>query len=397
MSNLKTTSVLAVLVGALWLNGCSSLPSQGPSAAKVESDAKAPNGAANFLITDLNERNVAILERRSPPSFRSKFGDYRPAPSQVIGVGDAITVTVWEAAAGGLFSAPALGGVTTGSHSAIIPEQVVARDGSITVPYAGRVRVAGLTPPQVEEAIVKNLSGKAIEPQALVTVSRNISNTVTVTGEVTAGARVPLTSRGDKILDVVATAGGIRVPAHETFISLTRDNQTATVPFQALLARPQENIFVRPNDVLTLVREPQTFTAALNPALVRSLDQMLANVTSGAEQVIDARGPAKFAGSQDDVFPAKKKGHIPGAINLPWGDLIVEDSGELVQPEAIKARVAAAGIDLARPIVVTCASGTIACVVMLALYLIGKTDLALYDGSWAEWGLKDETPSAAAA
>ena len=152
-----------------------------------------------------------------------------------------------------------------------------------------------------------------------------------------------------------------------------------------------------PSDMSPVRPEPKTFTANLNPALVRSLDQMLANVASGTEQVIDARGPAKFAGSQDDVFPVKKKGHIPGAINLPWGDLIVEASGELVEPDAIRARLAGAGVDLARPIVVTCASGTIACVVMLALYLIGKTDVALYDGSWAEWGLKDETPTAAAA
>lgn len=152
-----------------------------------------------------------------------------------------------------------------------------------------------------------------------------------------------------------------------------------------------------PSDMSPVRPEPQTFTAVLNPALVRSLDQMLGNVASGAEQVIDARGPAKYAGSQDDVFPVKKKGHIPGAINLPWGDLIVEESGELLQPDAIKARFAAAGVDLARPIVVTCASGTISCVVMLALYLIGTTDVALYDGSWAEWGLKDETPIAAAA
>ncbi len=152
-----------------------------------------------------------------------------------------------------------------------------------------------------------------------------------------------------------------------------------------------------PSDMSPVRPEPRTFTANLDPALVRSLDQMLANVGSGTEQVIDARGPAKFAGSQDDVFPVKKKGHIPGAINLPWGDLIVEASGELVQPDVIRARLAAAGVDLANPIVVTCASGTIACVVMLALYLIGKTDVALYDGSWAEWGLKDETPIAAAA
>lgn len=152
---------------------------------------------------------------------------------------------------------------------------------------------------------------------------------------------------------------------------------------------PAEMSAVRP--------EPKTFTATLNPAMVRSLDQMLANVTSKAEQVIDARGPAKFSGSQDDVFPAKKKGHIPGSINLPWGDLIVEETGALLEPDALKARFEAAGIDLSRPIVTTCASGTIGAVLLLALFILGHKDAALYDGSWAEWGLKDDTPTAAAA
>jgi polysaccharide export outer membrane protein len=143
----------------------------------------------------------------------------------------------------------------------VIPPQVVARDGSITVPYAGRIRVVGLTPPQVEVAIVERLSGKAIEPQALVSVSGNISNTVTVTGEVTAGARVPLTTRGDRILDVIASAGGIKAPVHATFIALTRGNTTVQVPMQALLNNPRENIYVRPGDILTAVLDPQTFTA----------------------------------------------------------------------------------------------------------------------------------------
>ena len=92
----------------------------------------------------------------------------------------------------------------------------------MTVPYAGRVQVAGRTQQQVEAAIVDRLRGKAIEPQALVNVSRNVSNTVTVTGEVSNGSRVPLTLRGDRIMDVIAAAGGYRSPVHETFVSLTR-------------------------------------------------------------------------------------------------------------------------------------------------------------------------------
>jgi polysaccharide biosynthesis/export protein len=256
-------SIAAVSGLAAATAGCSSLPSQGPSAMDIvqQGTPADPDVAPHFLITDLNEYSVAVLEHTSLPSLYHRFGDHHPPASPVIGVGDTLAVTVWEAAAGGLFSAPALGGVTTGSHSSVIPPQVVARDGSITVPYAGRIRVVGLTPPQVETAIVERLSGKAIEPQALVSLAGNISNTVTVTGEVTAGARVPLTTRGDRILDVIASVGGVRAPVHSVFLSLTRGNTTIKVPMQALLSEPRENIYLRPGDVLTAVLDPQTFTA----------------------------------------------------------------------------------------------------------------------------------------
>ncbi len=250
---------------ALSLAACTALPSQGPSASDINNNATnvtADAGGARYLLTQVDERAVTILERRGSSSISGRFGDYRSAsPRRAIGVGDVVQVTIWEAAAGGLFSTPALGGVSTGSHSAVIPPQQVDGDGSITVPYAGRIRVAGLTPPQVEQAIIGRLAGKAIEPQALVTITTNISNTVTVTGEVINGARVPLTPRGDRILDVIATAGGVKAPVNETFVSLGRNNQTVRVPMQSLLARPQENVFMRPGDILTLVREPQTYTA----------------------------------------------------------------------------------------------------------------------------------------
>lgn len=248
----------AILVSSL--AACSTLPGQGPLADDISKGATSGEGVARYALVDVNEAAIAVLSRYSAPTFTKLFSDYRGAISPVIGVGDSVAVTVWEAAAGGLFSSPSLGGVTAGSHSAVIPEQIVARDGAITVPYANRVRVAGLTPPEVERSIVRNLTGKAIEPQALVTVTRSVTNSATVTGEVTNGARVPLTAKGDRILDVIAAAGGVRAPVHETFITLNRGNSSATVPMQTLLAQPRENIFVRPNDVLTLVRNPQTFS-----------------------------------------------------------------------------------------------------------------------------------------
>ena len=216
----------------------------------------------NFALVDINDFTLSVLSRRAPPSLRGLFGDYRPPASQVIGVGDALQITVWEAAAGGLFSAPVSDRLSPGSRSAAIPDQTVGRDGSITVPDAGRIQVAGRTQQQVEAAIVERLRGKAIEPQALVNVSRNVSNTVTVTGEVSNGARVPLTLRGDRIMDVIAAAGGYRSPVHETFISLTRGNRTARAPVEALLKNPSENIYVRSGDVLTVEHTPSTFTVA---------------------------------------------------------------------------------------------------------------------------------------
>ena len=167
--------------------------------------------------------------------------------------------------------------------------------------------------------MVRRLEGKAIEPQALVTVTRNVSNTVTVTGEVTNGARVPLSAGGDRILDVIASAGGIRAPVPEVFIDLSRGGATAKVPMQALLNHPEENIFVRPRDVLTVVREPQTFTAfgsagrnALVPfdAVGITLEEAVAKAGGLLDNSADPQGvfllraePTAIARDLDPAYP----------------------------------------------------------------------------------------------
>jgi polysaccharide export outer membrane protein len=262
---------------------------------------------------------------------------YRAPVDQTIGIGDSVVVTVWEAAAGGLFSTPVADPRQPGSHSAIIPEQVVARDGSITVPYAGRVHVAGKAPPEIERVIVDRLGGKAIEPQALVTLTKNVSNTVTVTGEVTAGARVPLSVRGDRLLDVIAAAGGIQVPARESFIDLSRGGRTVRVPFQALLSDPKENIYARPGDVLTVIQDPQTFTAvgATGRNAVVSFDHVrltleeaVAKAGGLLDQSADPEGvfvlryePAALAGNYETLSPAlKKAGVVPVAYHINMRD-----------------------------------------------------------------------------
>ena len=151
-----------------------------------------------------------------------------------------------------------------------------------------------------------------------------------------------------------------------------------------------------PTEMSPVRPEPKSLSVSFNAALVRGLSEMNANLATGAEQVIDARGPGKFDGTQQDVFPFKKLGHIPNARNVPWGNLIDPESGAFLASDALAARFAAAGIDLSRPIVTTCASGITSCMVALALYLLGHKTAAVYDGSWAEWGLAEHTPAVAA-
>jgi polysaccharide export outer membrane protein len=246
---------------AVALASCSILPASGPSAIDIsdqESSTEAPGG---YILVDIDERVTTIFAAQPRDSLRF-FGNYHPAPELRIGVDDVVSITIWEAAAGGLFSAaPGDRTFNAGSRTATLPPQVVARDGTVGVPYAGRLTAKGLTPAQLEAEIVKRLQGKAIEPQVLVTIVKNGSNTVTVGGEVTAGARVPLSVKGDRILDVIATAGGIRAPAHESVVKLTRGNRTVSVPFNTIVTDPHENIYGRPNDVITVVRSPQTFSA----------------------------------------------------------------------------------------------------------------------------------------
>lgn len=211
-------------------------------------------------LVEVDSHSVGLLQSSQAPSLLGAFGDYRPAQEQRIGMGDAVQITLWEAGPGGLFSSPVVDRNSTGSRSAVIPEQVVARDGSITVPFAGRINVNGKTPPEIEQAIVQRLTGKAIDPQALVTVTRNISNTVTVMGEVAPGARVPLTPRGDRLLEVIGSSGGVRAPISDISVVLSRDGRTFRVPMEAVLDDPRENVFLRPGDVVTLVRDPQSYT-----------------------------------------------------------------------------------------------------------------------------------------
>jgi thiosulfate/3-mercaptopyruvate sulfurtransferase len=147
----------------------------------------------------------------------------------------------------------------------------------------------------------------------------------------------------------------------------------------------------RPLERGVVTPAPGTFTARLNERMVRDLDAMRSNLTSRREQVIDARAAARFAGEAPEPRAGIRGGHIPGSMNLPFTDLVTPQ-GTVLPPDALRRKLDAIGVDLARPIVATCGSGVTACCIALALELVGAPHVAVYDGSWTEWGGRADTP-----
>ena len=321
---MTVTRMLLALGAVVALVGCSTVPNVGPTKQSVLRESRAPDQP--YLLVPITDYVVEQLISFPGPSLYGKFGDYRGAVEQRIGIGDRVEVSIFEAAAGGLFSQPVSTANTTGAHSATIPGQVVQQDGTITIPYAGQIEVVGKTTPDVEKLIVDKLTGKAIEPQAIVSLTVPIASNITLSGEGVRGARIPLSTKGDRLLDVIAEDGGISTPASETFLELTRGRKTIRVPFQTLLNNPKENIFARPGDTLTVVRYPLSFTAvgATNSnanitfnAMGISLEEAIAKAAGFADSRADPEGvfvfryePIAVARSFPGITPAQ------AALNL---------------------------------------------------------------------------------
>jgi len=142
------------------------------------------------------------------------------------------------------------------------------------------------------------------------------------------------------------------------------------------------------------VAEPEAsvFTAKKDPSMARAIDQLLANLVSHGEQVVDARSRERFQGSAPEPRPGARSGHIPGSLSLPYVEFLEGGNFVLRSADAIADAVANAGVDMGRPVVASCGSGVTACILTLGLYLLGKEDVAVYDGSWSEWGTRQDTP-----
>lgn len=147
----------------------------------------------------------------------------------------------------------------------------------------------------------------------------------------------------------------------------------------------------RPVEAAPAAPPPTTLAAVFRPELVRGLEAVRAALASGEAQLVDARSAGRFRGESPEPRAGVRSGHMPGAKNLPWGDLVAAD-GTLKPSEALHAAFAGAGVDLDRPIVTTCGSGVTAAVLALSLARLGRADTPVYDGSWSEWGGRSDAP-----
>jgi len=251
---LKTIFTSGALSAAVILSACGQLPVEGPGLTEVNAHHNQSN-TAGFVLIDLNATVADYLKSQSIPSLDNHFGKGRPFKTSRIGIGDTLAVQIWEADPTGLFSSS--GAVNRGQ----IPEIVVDNTGKILIPFAGKVRAAGRSPSQLGVAIANALEKKAVEPQVHVSITRNVANTVTVTGEVNKPSILPLTYKGDDLLDAIAGVGGSKYPAYESRISLTRKGKIARAYLSHILNSPRDNIYLASGDKINIERVPQSFSA----------------------------------------------------------------------------------------------------------------------------------------
>lgn len=150
----------------------------------------------------------------------------------------------------------------------------------------------------------------------------------------------------------------------------------------------------RPTESGQVTSRAGKFQAKLDSSFVRSKQQLLKNLDTGGEQLVDARPRPRFEGTVAEPWPGRRSGHIPGSRNVPYAELFDANTGAMKSLDDLRKAFTGAGVDIARPIVTTCGSGVSALVLTLALYRLGARGTALYDGSWAEWGLPEGPPVA---
>jgi polysaccharide export outer membrane protein len=249
------------ILAMLLTGGCTT--AVGPSRGAIMSQRTVQQIPGMQLIPVTNEVARRLSTTEPNPTFAETIGNAEPIGT-IVGVGDSLEVAIWEAPpavlfGGGIFNTRTESSLQ-GTRPGTLPETMVGPSGTITVPFAGQIPAAGRTLRQIEQTIVARLQRKANQPQAIVRVARNATANVSVVGEVVTAGRVPLTPRGERLLDVIAQAGGTRQPVDRMTVQLTRGDRTVTMPLEAVVRDARQNVILERDDIITAFFQPNSFT-----------------------------------------------------------------------------------------------------------------------------------------
>lgn len=260
-----TVQTAMTVSAALLIAGCSTLGASGPSSSAVRRATNQKVGQAQVRVLDATDaiaREVAASQ--ASQSIADLIGD-GTGVGDSIGIGDSLAISLYESPPAVLFGSTILdpraaeaGQIAKGIS---VNDQMVDKNGRITVPFAGEITVAGRTPAEVERLIVGRLTGRAHRPQAIVRVIRSNSAEVAVVGDVVTAARIPLSPIGERLLDAVATAGGTRNAVGKTVIQIARGGKIASMPMEEIIKDSRHNILLQAEDVVTVLYQPYSFTA----------------------------------------------------------------------------------------------------------------------------------------
>ncbi|WP_341906250.1 polysaccharide biosynthesis/export family protein [Sandarakinorhabdus limnophila] len=257
-------SLLMPLVTGLLLAACQPF---GPGRQAVLRGGSVPAGpsekANQIRVVQVRGDMAAQFKPPAPwPAFANVLAGAQPVGT-VVGTGDALEVTIWEAPPAALFGGTAdtrFGTAISTARPTTLPELLVGPEGSISVPFAGQVPAGGRTLREIEADIVRRLRGRANAPQAIVRLVRNTTATVTVVGEVSNSARLPISPRGERLLDALAQVGGVKPPVNLTTIQVTRDGRTYRMALTDIITQASNNIVLAKDDVITALFQPYSFT-----------------------------------------------------------------------------------------------------------------------------------------
>ncbi|MCA8062685.1 polysaccharide biosynthesis/export family protein [Burkholderia sp. AU38729] len=263
---LRCVTWSALLLGGVF-SGCSTIPSSGPSRFQVEragsGSGQSEASTAGIQVVDLTDAVARkLFSERGQGDFVSTLGvdtNFR----QQLGVGDTIEVSIWEAPPATLFGAAQVDSKSgpTNARVTVLPDQTIDGDGTVNVPFVGAVKAQGRTPTQLGRDIAARLKNIAHDPQVLVKLSRNVTSYVTVVGDVNTSSRMQLSARGERLLDALASAGGVKQSIDKITLQVTRGDVVASMPMQSVIRSPRQNVPLRAGDVVTALYQPYSFTA----------------------------------------------------------------------------------------------------------------------------------------